>query len=73
VMGHGSKPCPCVFAVQRLRYTATATVIDQFGASNSTSTTFSVAGGQVTPMLSVTLPKPAHTDQRIILQPMGTP
>jgi hypothetical protein len=54
-------------------YTATATVIDQFGASNSTSTTFSVGGGQVTPMLSVTLPKPAHTDQRIILQPMGTP
>lgn len=54
-------------------YTAAATVIDQFGASNSTSTTFSVGGGQVTPMLSVTLPKPAHTDQRIILQPMGTP
>ncbi len=54
-------------------YTATATVIDQFGASNSISTTFSVGGGQVTPMLSVTLPKPAQTDQRIILQPMGPP
>jgi hypothetical protein len=54
-------------------YTATATVIDQFGASNSISTTFSVGDGQVTPMIAVTLPKPAQTDQGIILQPMGPP
>jgi hypothetical protein len=54
-------------------YTATATVMDQFGATNSTSTTFSVGGGAaavITP--SVPLQQEQQPQQRP-LQPMGPP
>jgi hypothetical protein len=55
-------------------YNATATVMDQFGATNSTSTTFSVGGatapGQVAP--SVT-PQQQQQHEQKPLQPMRPP
>ena len=55
-------------------YTATATVMDQFGATNSTSTTFSVdANGKTAVVRSVPLPQPVHPDQQRPLQPIDQP
>jgi PKD domain len=54
-------------------YTATVTVIDQFGATTSTSTTFSVGSGAVaatTPSLPV---EQGQSRQERPLQPMGPP
>jgi hypothetical protein len=54
-------------------YTATVTVMDQFGASNSTSTTFTVGNGAVagmTPSLSLPL---AQQPQQRPSQPIGPP
>jgi hypothetical protein len=53
-------------------YTGTVTVMDQFGATNSTSATFSVGGGAAMMMPSVPLPQEQHPQQRP-LQPMGPP
>ena len=55
-------------------YTATVTVMDQFGATNSTSTTFSVdANGKTAVVRSVPLPQPVHPDQQRPLQPIDLP
>jgi len=56
-------------------YTATATVMDQFGATNSTSTTFSVGSGAA-PMMTPAVPFPREQEQqpqRRPLQPIGPP
>jgi hypothetical protein len=52
-------------------YTGTATVMDQFGASNSTTAIFSVAGGSAAEP-SVTPQKQAPTQQSPA-EPMGPP
>ncbi len=55
-------------------YTATATVMDQFGATDSTSTTFSVdANGKTEVVRSVPLPQPVHPNQQRPLQPIDLP
>ena len=53
-------------------YTATATVMDQFGASASTSTTFSV-GGVTTPMILPSTLPPQQQRQQEKWQPLGPP
>ena len=55
-------------------YTATVTVMDQFGATDTTSTTFSVdASGNTVVVRSVPQPQPAHPDQQRPLQPIDLP
>ena len=55
-------------------YTATATVMDQFGATDSTSTTFSVdANGKTAVVRSVPLPQTTHPAQQRPLQPIDLP
>jgi hypothetical protein len=51
-------------------YTATATVMDQFGATNIKATTFSVGNGQVTAMRPATVPQKPQEKQQMPLQPM---
>jgi hypothetical protein len=54
-------------------YTATVTVMDQFGATNSTSTTFTVGSGAAAVMApSRSLPQEQQPQQRP-LQPIGPP
>jgi PKD repeat protein len=54
-------------------YTATLTVMDQFGATNSTSTTFSVGSGAPAVMMpSVALQQDQQPQQRPT-QPIGPP
>jgi hypothetical protein len=53
-------------------YSATVTVMDQFGATNSTSATFSVGGGAAVMMPSTPLTQAQQPQQRP-LQPMGPP
>jgi PKD domain len=53
-------------------YTATVIVMDQFGATNSASATFSVGGGAAMTMPSVPLPQDEQPQQKP-LQPMGPP
>jgi hypothetical protein len=57
-------------------YSATATVMDQFGATNSTSKTFSVAGGTTTTPGSTAPSPPSQQQQQHLqkpLQPMRPP
>ena len=55
-------------------YTATVTVMDQFGATDTTSTTFSVdANGKTAVVRSVPLPQTAHPAQQRPLQPIDLP
>lgn len=61
---------PRTFAAPGL-YKATATVMDQFGATSSTSTTFSVAGG-TTPARTSPSPAPQQESPKP-LQPMRPP
>ena len=54
-------------------YTATVTVMDQFGASNSTSATFTVGSGAA-PAITPSLPLPQEQKpQQRPLQPLGPP
>jgi hypothetical protein len=54
-------------------YTATATVVDQFGATSSTSTTFSVNGGTVAQTMSALPVQQEQPLQQRPLQPIGPP
>ena len=54
-------------------YTATVTVVDQFGATNSTSTTFSVSGGTVAQTMSALPVQQEQPLQQGPLQPIGPP
>ena len=55
-------------------YTATATVMDKFGATNSTSTTFSVgADGNISVLRSVPVLQPMQPNQEGPLQPIDRP
>ena len=53
-------------------YTATVTVMDQFGATSSTSTTLSVGDGSAVMMPSAPVPQEQQPQQRP-LQPIGPP
>jgi len=54
-------------------YTATATVMDQFGATNTKSTTFNVSDGKINVIRSVTLPPQPQGKQQIPSDPMRRP
>ena len=54
-------------------YKATVTVTDQFGASNSTSTTFSVAGGTAPAAVSPSVRPPQQQQPQKPMQPMRPP
>jgi len=54
-------------------YTATVTVVDQFGATSSISTTFSVSGGTVTQTMSALPVQQEQPLQQWPSQPIGPP
>jgi hypothetical protein len=54
-------------------YTATVTVVDQFGATSSASTTFSVSGGTVAQTMSALPVQQEQPLQQRPLQPIGPP
>ena len=54
-------------------YTATGSVTDQFGATSSKATTFTVNDGQITVVRAVTIPDVSQATQKMPLHPMRRP